>query len=162
MSLNKAIVRSEGPLETARAYVNVRDPLNSFVIEGVIGIPPKRYEDVPGLVKALFVVSHRPNVLDKAGERVRPMSGKIVCPQLKAYRELAERVLALEVGTYVIVRGRFESGWKSKPMALEVEVIDDPSSRMKFDEDTALAIALGDRARPPAEKKKRAPRKRRA
>ena len=138
-----------------RAFAKVVSPLNHFEFEGVLGLPPQdRRKNGTGEPNALFVVSVMPMRLNADGKRI---PYRIVSPRFRARGENAERILAMKVGTYLIVRGCFQAGMSFFPLAREIEVVEDPSTRVRMDHAQLLDIALA----PPRETKPRPARSKR-
>lgn len=129
-------------------YVPIRNPINEFQFEGVIGLPPLRQSgagrgkdhDRPCVIVA---IAHMPIFATTEDER----KGRypVIRPKFKARDDVATRLAELPQGTYVIVRGQFVAGWRwTLPVITEFEVVEDPESRARgLGTEAFLDVALG-------------------
>lgn len=132
--------------EGRACYAPIRDPLNTWEFEGVIGLPVLRPAG-RGRGKdhkrpfVILTLAHMP-IFATATER----KGRypVVRAIFKARDEVAEVLGELQQGTYLIVRGRFDGAPKSPPLITEFEIVEDPESRARnLGTEDFLDVALG-------------------
>lgn len=110
--------------------VTIHNAQNLIAFEGVLSTPPQRLRrrDNGKLLPAVrFSVCHKPVHRNESG---RLFHGRPIAVVFLARNEVADQVERLQVGDFVVIRGRFQYGGSRSPQAMSVEHIADTSSRV--------------------------------